>query len=161
MSAEIPRIIEETERRIKVSARAHWVTTNRFETLSRLFTFVSITGGFIVSLLAALPIVFAKFYTAYGTEIALSIFVLGTSVSVVSTLQAIFRWSERSQDHRHAATGYTNARRQLEILRLKETLSPDDVTELLQDLSRLSDLTPSVPEAIWKAAQRDLKAGRL
>jgi len=156
MDEEIIRIIAETEYRIKVSARGHWLTTNIFETYDRLFTFATIVGGFVVSLLAAIPFAFGHIYELYNEAFNLSIFVLGSSVSITSTLQAIFRWGERSQAHRNAAANYTNARRQLQILRLKSPISVEDVTELLLDLSRYGDSTPSVPEYIWKRAQIEI-----
>lgn len=157
MDEEIARILIETEHRIKVSARGHWLTTNIFETYDRLFTFATIVGGFVVSLLAAFPFAFGHIYQHYNDFFNLSIFVLGSGVSITSTLQAIFRWGERSQAHRNAAANYTNARRQLQILKLKSPLSVDDLTELLHDLSRYGDATPSIPEYIWKRAQNEIK----
>jgi len=145
-------ILESTERRILISARGHWLATNRFESLDRQFTFFSIMAGFLVSLLAVMPITYRDLFAVVRDEISLSIFVFGAMASVLSTLQAIFRWGSRAQSHSQAATDYTNARRQLEILKLEKPSDPAALSDLLRDLSRLSDLTPTVPEHIWAKA---------
>ena len=154
--SEFKRLIRETERRIRVADRAHWLTVNAFETSDRIFTFITIGGGFVVSVLATIPIAFASVYAARPVLINLALFGLGSFTSIAATFQAIFRWGERARDHRVAAGHYTNARRQLEILQLSDTLSPDALQTLLSELNLFSDTTPSVPEAIWKLAKREV-----
>jgi hypothetical protein len=156
-SADLPRILSETERRIKTSARAHWETTNRLENCGRLVTTLTIGGGFAVSLLGAVPIVTPALYVPHALWINLAIFVLAGATSILSTFQAVFRWSERGQAHRIAASQYTNARRKLEVLLLKTPINTDDFRELLEYLTQLSDTTPSVPEPIWLKATAYIK----
>jgi hypothetical protein len=150
-------ILKSTERRILISARGHWLATNRFESLDRQFTFFSIMAGFLVSLLAVMPITYKEMFSSMRDEISLGIFVFGATASVLSTLQAIFRWGSRAQSHSQAATDYTNARRQLEILKLEKPRDAEALSDLLRDLSRLSDLTPTVPERIWSKATAQIK----
>lgn len=156
-SADLPRILSETERRIKTSARAHWETTNRLENCGRWVTSLTIGGGFAVSLLGAVPIVTPGIYAPHAQWINLAIFALAGATSILSTFQAVFRWSERGQAHRIAASQYTNARRKLEILLLKVPINTDDLSELLDYLTQLSDTTPSVPEPIWLRATAYIK----
>jgi hypothetical protein len=151
------RILHETEMRILTSARAHWVTTNILETYARGSTFLAIVSGFIVSLLVAIPIAFGGLYQQYALLINLTIFVIGSFSSIISTSQAIFRWGERSQSHRIAASHYTNTRRRLEMMQLNLPLSAEELAPILEELTRLSDITPSVPEHIWKRAYREIR----
>lgn len=101
------------------------------ETYGQIFTFLSIAGGIVVSLLAALPIALVRVYAAFPTQINLAIFVLGTSLSIALTFQAIYRYGERSRDHRVVAGLFTNARLRLEILGLQGMVSYAELTALL------------------------------
>ncbi|ESQ89530.1 hypothetical protein ABAC460_11685 [Asticcacaulis sp. AC460] len=160
LTEDFHRILRETDLRIKTSARAHWTTTNILESYARVSTFVTIAGGGLVSLVVALPIAFEGLYTTYSLPINLSIFVLGGLTSIVSTFQAIFRWSERAQSHRIAASHYTNTRRRLEIMELNLPESAEELTHILEELTRLSDITPSVPEHLWLKAFRAVRNGK-
>ncbi|ESQ76302.1 hypothetical protein ABAC402_05355 [Asticcacaulis sp. AC402] len=156
MSDDFYRILRDTDLRIKTSARAHWNTTNILESYARVTTFLVITGGGLVSLVVAIPIAFEEVYAGYNLMINLSIFFLGGLTSIISTFQAIFRWTERAQSHRIAASHYTNARRRLEMMELNLPGSVEELTHILEELTRLSDITPSVPEPIWRKAFRSV-----
>jgi hypothetical protein len=104
--------------------------------------------------LAAIPIVLPEVYSQYETPISLAIFILASLTSILSVFQTVFRWSERAQVHRSAASHYTNARRQLEVLLIHVPYDVDELEDLLVHLTHLSDTTPSVPTGIWKKAVR-------
>ena len=151
------RILHETETRVRHSAHAHWAATNRFDTLNRMTTVATLIGGFLVSSLAALPVLYQSVYQPNATLINASLFALGGAVSLISILQAVQRWGERSQDHFNAANAYSSLRRKLEILRLNLPGSAGDLTEVLQELLHLGETTPAVPGEIWRKAVRKLK----
>lgn len=140
---DLPRILKETERRIKTGALGHWLATNTLESFASWFTSLTLGGGFLVSLLAGIPIVLPAVYGHYETQINLGIFAFAGLTSILSVFQTVFRWSERAQMHRMAASHYTNARRQLEVL--------------LAHLTHLSDTTPSVPAGLWKKAVHEIR----
>lgn len=149
---DLPRILKETERRIKTGALGHWLATNTLESFASWFTTLTLGGGFLVSLLAAIPIVLPDVYGRYENEINLAIFGLAGLTSILSVFQTVFRWSERAQLHRVAASHYTNARRQLEVLLIRLPYDIEALEGLLDHLTHLSDTTPSVPAGLWKKA---------
>ncbi len=151
---DLPRILKETERRIKRGALGHWLATNTLSSFANWFTTLTLMGGFLVSVLAAIPIVLPEVYSQYETPINLAIFILASLTSILSVFQTVFRWSERAQVHRSAASHYTNARRQLEVLLIHVPYDVDELEDLLVHLTHLSDTTPSVPTGIWKQAVR-------
>ena len=151
------RILHETETRVRHSAHAHWAATNTLDALNRVATVSTLLGGFLVSLLAALPVMFTAFYQPNASVVNVSLFVLGGLVSVVSVLQAVQRWGERSQSYLNAANAYSSLRRKLEILRLNLPGSAPDLTGILEDLRQLGETAPAVPEHIWNRAVRALK----
>ena len=157
VSDDFQRILTETETRVRHSAHAHWAATNRLDTLNRIATLTNLVGGFLVSLLAALPVFYQALYSPNAMAINGGLFVLGGLVSVVSIVQAVQRWGERSQSHFNAASAYSSLRRKLEILRLNLPGSASDLTPLLEDLLRLGETVPAVPEGIWSRAIRSLK----
>lgn len=157
VSADFLKVLSETEVRVRHSAHAHWAATNRFNALNDIATVTTLVGGFLVSLLAALPVMYQSLYTPNAATVNVSLFVLGGLVSVVSILQATQRWGERSQSHNNAANAYSSLRRELEILRLNLPDSAGDLTTILKELLRLGETTPAVPVAIWKRAVRSVK----
>ncbi len=156
-SDDFMRILQETETRVRHSAHAHWTATNRFDTLNRVTTVLTLVGGFLVSLLAALPVMFQSLYAPHAATVNASLFILGGLVSVVSVLQAVQRWGERSQSHFNAASAYSSLRRKLEILRLNLPGSAGDLSAILEELLRLGETAPAVPEGLWRHAVRKLK----
>jgi hypothetical protein len=157
VSDDFLRILAETEMRVRHSAHAHWAATNRLDAVNTLATISNLIGGFAVSLLAALPIMYQSLYAPHAAVVNASLFVLGGFVSVVSILQAVQRWGERSQSHLNAANAYSSLRRKLEILRLNLPGSAGGLEGILEDLLRLGETTPAVPGHIWRAAIRKLK----
>jgi hypothetical protein len=154
---DLPRILKETERRIKTGALGHWLATNTLESFASWFTTLTLGGGFLVSLLAAVPIILPAVYGQYEIEFNLGIFALAGLTSILSVFQTVFRWSERAQVHRGAASHYTNARRQLEVLLIHVPYDVDELEDLLIHLTHLSDTTPSVPTGIWKKAVAEIR----
>ncbi|OYW79778.1 MAG: hypothetical protein B7Z26_07500 [Asticcacaulis sp. 32-58-5] len=150
--ADFTRILRETQTRISHSQHAHWEDAQIFESLARILMLFNLIGGFVVSVLAALPVAFDHFYEANMDAVSLSLFGLGALVSVTSILQASLRWSERSQQHLAAANAYTSLRRQLEILCLNRPHSDARLSELIQKLADLSETAPAVPQNIWDRA---------
>jgi len=157
VSDDFLHILADTEMRVRHSAHAHWAATNRFDAINDAATIANLVGGFAVSLLAALPVMFQQLYTPHAAIVNGSLFVLGGFVSVVSILQAVQRWGERSQSHQNAANAYSSLRRKLEMLRLNLPGSAGDLDGILAELLRLGETTPAVPGHIWRAAVRKLK----
>ena len=157
LSDDFMRILHETETRVRLSAHAHWAATNRLDTLNRVATITNLVGGFLVSLLAALPVMFQSVYTPNAAAVNISLFMLGGLVSVISILQAVQRWGERSQSYQIAASAYSSLRRKLEILRLNLPASAGDLAGVLEELRQLGETAPAVPEHIWNRAARALK----
>jgi hypothetical protein len=157
VSDDFKRILGETEMRVRHSAHAHWTATNRFDTLNRLTTLATLIGGFLVSSLAALPVLYRPLYEPNAPLINASLFVLGGLVSLASVVQAVQRWGERSQSHFNAASAYSSLRRKLEILRLNLPGSAPDLAAILEQLLHLGETAPAVPEGLWKRAVRKLK----
>lgn len=157
VSDDFLRILSETETRVRHSAHAHWAATNRFDALNDAATVSTLIGGFLVSSLAAIPVLFQALYTANAVLVNGSLFALGGLVSIISILQAVQRWGERSQSHNNAANAYSSLRRKLEILRLNLPGSAPELTVLLDDLMRLGETAPAVPGGIWRSA---IKAAR-
>jgi len=157
VSEDFLRILAETETRVRHSAHAHWAATNRMDAINGVATIANLVGGFAVSLLAALPVMYQSLYAPHATTVNGSLFVLGGFVSVVSILQAVQRWGERSQSHLNAANAYSSLRRKLEILRLNLPGSVEDLEPILEEVQRLGETTPAVPGHIWRAAVRKLK----
>jgi len=156
-SEDLPRILKETERRIKTGALGHWLATNTLESFANWFTSLTLGGGLLLSLLAAVPVVLPAVYGQYGTGINVGIFILAGLTSVLSVFQTVFRWSERAQIHRSAASHYTNARRQLEVLLIRVPCDLEALELLLEHLTHLSDTTPSVPGGLWKKAVTSIR----
>ncbi len=157
VSDDFLRILAETETRVRHSAHAHWAATNRLDAVNGVATVANLVGGFAVSLLAALPVMYQPLYAPNAAVVNGSLFVLGGFVSVVSILQAVQRWGERSQGHLNAANAYSSLRRKLEILRLNLPGSTKDLEPILEEVQRLGETTPAVPGHIWRAAIRKLK----
>ncbi len=157
VSDDFMRILHETETRVRHSAHAHWAATNTLDALNRIATISTLVGGFLVSLLAALPVMFQAVYAPNASVVNVSLFVLGGLVSVISILQAVQRWGERSQAYQNAASAYSSLRRKLEILRLNLPASAGDLTGILEELRQLGETAPAVPEHIWNRAVRMLK----
>ena len=87
------RILHETETRVRHSAHAHWAATNRMDTLNRVTTIATLIGGFMVSTLAALPVLYKDFYQPHSDVLNAGLFVIGGAVSVISVMQAVQRWA--------------------------------------------------------------------
>jgi hypothetical protein len=156
-TADFMRILGETEVRVRHSAHAHWAATNRFETLARWSTFTTLIGGFLVSSIAAVPVLFEHYYMANADAINIGLFALGGVVSIISILQAVQRWSERSQANFTAANAYSSLRRELEILRLELPGSAERLPPLLERLRILGEDAPVVPENLWNSAVKTQK----
>jgi len=157
VSDDFLRILAETETRVRHSAHAHWATTNRLDAINGTATVANLVGGFAVSLLAALPVMYQSIYAPHAAIVNGSLFVLGGLVSVVSVLQAVQRWGERTQGHLNAANAYSSLRRKLEILRLNLPGSAGDLEAILEEVQRLGETTTAVPGHIWRSAVRRLK----
>ncbi len=158
VSDDFMRILHETETRVRHSAHAHWSATNRMDTLNRFSTASTLIGGFLVSLLAALPVLYKDLYLPHSDALNAALFVLGGGVSVISIMQAVQRWGERSQSHFNAANAYSSLRRKLEILRLNLPGSAPHLSVILEDLRQLGETAPAVPEGLWNKAIRAVKA---
>ncbi|MDC7675361.1 SLATT domain-containing protein [Asticcacaulis machinosus] len=148
---EFTRILRETQTRISHSQHAHWEATQTFESLARTLMLFNLIGGFVVSLLAAMPIVVPNLYETHKDAVSILLFALGGLVSVTSILQASLRWSERSQQHLNAANAYTSLRRQLEIVTL-QSRTEAGLSDLIAKLADLSETAPAVPQNIWNRA---------
>lgn len=157
LSADFMRILSETETRVRHSAHAHWLATNRFEAWARWTTFLTLIGGFLISSLSALPVLFKDFYVAHSESANIALFALGGFVSVISILQAVQRWSERSQLHSFSANAYSSLRRELEILRLNLPESQNELTALLERLRILGEDAPPVPGHLYREAVAGIK----
>ena len=157
LTDDFMRILHETETRVRHSAHAHWAATNRMDNLNRLTTLSTLIGGFMVSVLAALPVLYKDFYTPHSDVLNAVLFILGGAVSVISVMQAVQRWGERSQSHFNAASAYSSLRRKLEILRLKLPGSSAQLSMILEDLRELGETAPAVPEGLWRKAIRVAK----
>lgn len=151
------RILAETETRVRHAAHAHWAATNRFEAWARWTTFATLIGGFLVSSLAAVPVLFNAFYVAHADVMNIGLFILGGLVSIISILQAVQRWSERSQSHFFAANDYSSLRRELEVLRLELPESAGRLPPLIERLRILGEDAPAVPDNLWKSAIAKLR----
>jgi hypothetical protein len=156
-TADFLRILAETETRVRHAAHAHWTATNRFEAWGRWTTFTTLIGGFLISSVAAVPVLFKGFYSANADLINISLFGLGGLVSIISVLQSVQRWSERSQAHFYAANDYSALRRELEVLRLELPASAARLAPLIERLRLLGEDAPAVPDNLWKAAIARLK----
>jgi hypothetical protein len=157
VSDDFLRILSETETRVRHSAHAHWAATNRFDALNDIATVSTLIGGFLVSLLAALPVMYQSLYAPHAVLVNGSLFVLGGLVSVVSILQAVQRWGERSQSHNSAANAYSSLRRRLEILRLNLPDSAPELPGILDELMRLGETSPAIPGSIWRRAIKAIR----
>lgn len=157
VSDDFLRILSETELRVRHSAHAHWAATNRFDALNDIATVSTLIGGFLVSLLAALPVMYQSLYAPNAVLINGALFALGGLVSVVSILQAVQRWGERSQSHNNAANAYSSLRRKLEILRLNLPGSAPELTGILDELMRLGETSPAIPGSIWRRAVKAVR----
>ncbi|MEI9904358.1 MAG: hypothetical protein WDN06_10580 [Asticcacaulis sp.] len=157
LSEDFLRVLQDTEMRVRHSAHAHWAATNRLEAINRAATVSTLGGGFLISLLAALPVMFQSFYAPYATYVNVGLFALGGLVSVISVFQAVQRWGERSQAYQNAANAYSSLRRKLDILRLNLPASAGDLSAILEELRQLGEIAPAVPAHIWNAAIRKLK----
>ncbi len=154
VSDDFLRILRETEHRVRRSCHGHWASTNRLETVNRVATIVTLVGGFLVSVLAALPVLFDNLYKPHAVIISGAIFILGGLVSTVSILQAVQRWGERSQNHLNAANAYETMRRKLEILRLNLPGSAPELSVIINDLILIGETEPPVPENLWRKATK-------
>lgn len=157
VSDDFLHILADTEMRVRHSAHAHWAATNRLDAINGAATVANLVGGFAVSLLAALPVMYQPLYAPHAAIVNGSLFVLGGFVSVVSILQAVQRWGERSQSHQNAASAYSSLRRKLEILRLNLPGSAGDLEAILSEVLRLGETAPAVPGHIWRKAVSKLK----
>ena len=157
LTEDFMRILHETEIRVRHSAHAHWAATNRMDNLNRITTLSTLIGGFMVSVLAALPVLYKNFYTPHSDVLNAVLFILGGAVSVISVMQAVQRWGERSQSHFNAASAYSSLRRKLEILRLNLPGSSAQLSVILEDLRELGETAPAVPEGLWRKAIRVAK----
>lgn len=157
LSDDFMRILHETETRVRHSAHAHWAATNRMDTLNRVTTIATLIGGFMVSTLAALPVLYKEFYQPHSDVLNAGLFVIGGAVSVISVMQAVQRWGERSQSHFNAASAYSSLRRKLEILRLNLPGSSAQLSVILEDLRQLGEIAPPVPEGLWRKAVKAAK----
>lgn len=157
LTDDFMRILHETEIRVRHSAHAHWAATNRMDTLNRVTTIATLIGGFLVSTLAALPVLYKDFYTPHSDMLNAALFIIGGAVSVISVMQAVQRWGERSQSHFNAANAYSSLRRKLEILRLNLPGSAGQLSMILEDLRQLGETAPAVPEGLWRNAIKAAK----
>ncbi|UDF05440.1 hypothetical protein [Asticcacaulis sp. AND118] len=147
-------LLTATETRVKHSQHAHWYATNVFDRLARWTTIANILGGALVSVLSTAIFAFEELLKAYNDSVVLLLFLAGAGVSIVSILQSVMRWSERSQSHFIAANAYSSLRRELEILRLNAVRDPAALQTVIQKLANISEVSPAVPQSLWQRAWR-------
>ena len=150
------KLLQETETRVRHSAHAHWMTTNRLDDVNRFVTMTTLVNGVLISIISALPYVYRSLYETYRDHTTTVLFLLGTVISISSVLQVSERWGERAQAHHHAAQAYSTLRRDLEILRLNLPKSRDQLSDILQLLKQLGESSPAVPASLWKKAVKSL-----
>ena len=150
-------ILIATEHRIKKSQYAQWYAKNVFDRWALRTTVVNVVGGTIISVVSAFllapEIAKHELLTSWMKVILLF---TGGGVSAISIVQSVQRWSERAQSHFIAANAYSSLRRELEVLRLGLPASAGGLERIIGKLQNLSEISPAVPDGIWRKATRQL-----
>lgn len=149
---DLDRILDDTDRRIRDSQAAHWSAHDIFDDLGRATMLATLLGGAFISTASAVTLAFPAVFRGYETAVGVGMFVSGSLVSTLSVLLAVMRWPERAQAHLNAANAYSTLRRKVEILRLGLPDTQSDIPRIISKLAHLSELSPAVPNNIWKRA---------
>lgn len=82
--------------------------------------------------------------------------------ATLSGIQTFLRFSERAEKHRVAAAKYGALRRQIEeILCSTDAVTRDIIAALRQEIDRLAEETPHIPERIWARRQEVLQKDKI
>ena len=93
-----------------------------------------------------------------GAKIAIGL--LSVTAAVLSALQTFFKFSERSEKHRHCGALYGAIERELEALLAAEPhpIDPLYLASLREKLHRLSEDAPHVPGRVFLENKQSLRA---
>ncbi|MFJ9375218.1 SLATT domain-containing protein [Streptomyces sp. NPDC101455] len=97
--------------------------------------------------------------SAMVVQIAAGIIVL--AAGTLSALQTFLGLSERAEKHLATGAAYGSLRREIEELQVFRPARIDDLRPVLADIRRrldeISVTAPSIPEKVWKKAQKDIE----
>ena len=132
---------------LRIGHRAHFEAAKHYE---RLHLTIGVPSVIISALLGTT--VFANFeYSSHpGMKLILAVF--SVLMIVFSSLQAFFRYAERSERHRTAAIQYGEVRRELEeLLALAATGTPDRaaIDTLRKKWDAVDRQAPTIPTRIY------------
>lgn len=145
-------LLSEWKQRASQAEVAHFKQAARYNKLRYVTELPSSLLGFIVG--GALFTDLARVYPIKTGLISLA-------SGMAGLVHILFRFKERADEHKKAATGWSKVRREIELRQAVMDLDTDYINKLKDQIDRLSEESPVVQEHIWEFAMATFKQVKL
>jgi hypothetical protein len=140
-------------RRVRIVQFCHYESAKYFEHMNY---WIGMPAVFLSTLVGTS--VFASLGESIDKRFQILVGLVSVLSAALSGIQTFLRFSEKAEKHRMAAARYGALRREIEeILTVGENLTKEISTPLRQDIDRLSEEAPHIPEKIWSRRKELIK----
>ena len=156
-SMAVENLLTDWYRRIRFAQFAHYEAAKSYDRMNYgLGIPVVILSTFVGTS------VFANIVSTVDARFQILIGLVSVVAASLASLQTFFRFSEKAEKHRTAASKYGALRREIEeimVLCNQEELK-DSISNLRSRLDKLSEEAPHIPHQIWAKRKTVLKDDR-
>ncbi len=141
-------------RRARESQMAHYEMANIFSARERWLGVPVI----LITTIIGTSVFTSLTFQIISPEAKIAVGMLSVIAVVLSSLQTFFKYSERSESHRSAASRFGAVRRKLEVIYAENSQSEEKhyITTLRDELDHLADESPHVPVAVFQKIQKNI-----
>lgn len=153
MAVSTEELLGDWYRRLRFAQFAHYEAAKAFDRMNYWLGIPVVVLSTFVG-----TSVFANIGKVVDARIQISIGLISVIAATLASLQTFFRFSEKAEKHRIAASKYGALRREIEeIFAVHGDTTREAITALRQRIDRLSDEAPHIPHKIWSRRQEVLK----
>ena len=153
MKTPSQNLLTDWYRRVRIVQFCHYESAKSFE---RMNYWMGIPAVFLSTFVGTS--VFATLGESIDKRFQIFVGLMSVSTAVLSGIQTFLRFSEKAEKHRMAAARYGALRREIEeILTMGEDLTKEISSPLRQDIDRLSEEAPHIPDKIWSKRKELIK----
>jgi hypothetical protein len=156
MAASPEKVLRVWYRRLRESQSTHYEAAKACE---RMNYWLGIPVVILSSLVGTS--VFASLGESVNDGVQIFVGLVSVAAATLASVQTFLQFSERAAKHRAVAARYGALRREIEeTLTAGQNVTQEVLTPLREEIDRLADDAPGIPERIWKKARRNVETNK-